>query len=109
MADYLARRAKPVELCVDCETDRELVTKALTAARRLEKVSDGLSWIVATREALESNDEAWDAAFDARERESRLFRHHALVDARALRDIMVAKPRALAAPTPFRRGARPGG
>ena len=80
---YLRALAGSVELCYDYKTDRELVQHALERSPHWSEL--GVTWRNVSIETCSDNaQEAMDAMFVAAEHAG-LGRHHALVDARALR------------------------
>jgi len=88
LADFLQTLRHDSVICFDVPTDGELAMAALRAAKRLEGLARRVQWRLVADEVASVSDDQWDEAFDRRERESGLFRHHALLDSRVFKDVL---------------------
>lgn len=95
LADFMAAIDGELVLSADFSGDLESCVQALKSAGRLspEMRSRTRLELVTSVVYGEGSDEVWSAAFHRRESESGLLRHHALLDARVLKDVFKAMTR----------------
>lgn len=88
LADFLATFPGDLVICADYSDDLSFLMELLDEAGRMGELRQRLRF-----EQIEGivcapgTESLWDEAFERLEREAGLLRHHALLDARALRDV----------------------
>lgn len=87
LADFLERKPGVLLLTADFGGDVNLLVDALRAAGRLAALEPRLRLDNASWTAKPGNEGIWASVFERHEDETGLCRHHALLDARALRDV----------------------
>jgi hypothetical protein len=87
LADYLSKIPGKLTLTADFSGDLKLVIQALRSAGRLPGLMDRLEFDTASWVAAPGTESVWSAAFERGEEETGLLRHHALLDARVLREV----------------------
>lgn len=87
LADFLERKSGVLEVTADFGGDVMLMVDALRAAGRFGALQPRLQLDNASWTAKPGNEGVWASVFEHHEGEAGLCRHHALVDARALKDV----------------------
>lgn len=91
IADFLAGLPGGLVICADYTDDLRFLREALQEAGRLDELRGRLELEQVWSLVCAPNAEPlWDAAFERLERETGLLRHHALVDAMALKAVYLA-------------------
>lgn len=89
LADFMATIDGELTLSADFSGDLECCLQALKSAGALSPALLGRirPELVTSTVYAQGSDDVWAAAFNNRESESGLLRHHALLDARVLKDV----------------------
>ncbi|MEJ6002752.1 hypothetical protein [Paucibacter soli] len=91
LAQFLISLDGELVLCADYPTDLYLVVDALQKSALFDELRSRLSVLdIAKIVTGDENSDRWAEAFDKHERSMKLLRHHALLDARALKDVYQA-------------------